>query len=266
MGYVLVTGASGGMGAAICTMLLQQGRRVLALDRREGEPQPGLTFLPCDVSDPTSVEAALTQVTAVTGSLDAIVHTAGIYDLDSLLEMDEERFLRIFQVNLFGVYRVNRAFAPLLSPGGRIVIVSSELAPLDPLPFTGIYAITKAALEKYACSLRMEAALLGISVCVVRPGAVNTELLDDSTRALDRFCAKTGLYRVGAARFRRIVDSVEARSVPPEKIAQCVRRALSARRPRLVYPCNRNPLLLLLNALPRRMQLFLIGRILRTPD
>lgn len=263
MKTVLVTGASGGMGAAICRRLLRSGYKVWGLDRRQGDCPEGVRFLRCDVTEPDSVAAALEGVKGGTDHLDGIVHTAGIYDLDSLLEMDEERFRRIFEVNLFGVYRVNRAFAPMMSSGGRILIVSSELAPLDPLPFTGVYAITKGALEKYAASLRMEVNLLGISVSVIRPGAVKTGLLGDSTRALDAFCENTKLYTCNAERFKRIVDSVEARNVSPERIAERAERALRAGKPRLVYKVNRNPLLLLLGALPDRLQLFLIGKILK---
>lgn len=263
MKTVLVTGASGGMGRAICRRLLQKGYEVWGLDLREGEPVEGLRFVPCDVTDPEAVSRACERVKGEIPRLDGLIHAAGIYDLDSLLEMDEARFCRIFQVNLFGVYRVNRAFVPLMSAGGRIVIVSSELAPLDPLPFTGVYAVTKGALEKYAASLRMEVNLLGISVSVIRPGAVQTGLLGDSTRALDAFCEHTELYTCNAERFRRIVNSVEARNVPPERIAERAERALEARKPRLVYKVNRNPLLLLLNALPDRLQLFVIGKILK---
>lgn len=260
---VLVTGAAGGMGRSICARLLRSGHEVWGLDRRDDGCPEGVRFIPCDVTKSNSVSAALEAVKAETDRLDAIVHTAGIYDLDSLLEMDEERFRRIFEVNLFGVYRINKVFAPMLSAGGRIVIVSSELAPLDPLPFTGVYAVTKGALEKYAASLRMEVNLLGISVSVIRPGAVQTGLLGDSTRALDRFCDETKLYTCNAERFKRIVDSVEARNVSPERIAERAERALCARKPRLVYKVNRNPLLLLLNALPDRLQLFVIGKILK---
>ena len=263
MKTVLVTGAYGGMGRAVCSQLLQSGWTVWGLDRCEGDPLPGLQFLPCDVTDPASVQAAFDTVSRSAGHLDAILHTAGIYDLDSLLEIGEERFRRIFEVNLFGVYRVNKAFVPLLSPSGRIVIVSSELAPLDPLPFTGLYAISKGALEKYAASLRMEVNLLGISVSVIRPGAVQTSLLGDSTRALDKFCEQTELYTCNARRFKRIVGSVEARNIPPERIARVAQKALTAKRPKLVCKINRNPLLLLLNLLPDRLQVFLIGLILK---
>lgn len=263
MKTVVVTGAYGGMGNAICRLLLENGYEVWGLDRREGDPLPGLHFIPCNVTDSESVSGAYDTVSQQATHLDAIIHTAGIYDLDSLLEIGEERFRRIFEVNLFGVYRVNQAFVPLLSSGGRIVIVSSELAPLDPLPFTGLYAISKAALEKYAYSLRMEVNLLGISVSVIRPGAVQTGLLGDSTRALDKFCEQTQLYTCNAQRFKRIVDGVEARNIPPERVAQVAQKALTAKRPELVYKINRNPLLLLLNLLPDRLQVFLIGLILK---
>lgn len=260
---VLITGTYGGMGRAICIRLLEAGWNVWGLDRREEAPLPGLNFVPCDVTDGASVQAAFQTVSQSVGHLDAIIHTAGIYDLDSLLEIGEERFQRIFEVNLFGVYRINKAFVPLLSPGGRIVIVSSELAPLDPLPFTGLYAVSKGALEKYAASLRMEVNLLGISVTVIRPGAVQTGLLGDSTRALDKFCDKTQLYTCNAQRFKRIVGSVEARNIPPEKVALIAQKALRVRKPKLVYKINRNLLLLLLSALPDRLQVFLIGLILK---
>ncbi len=263
MGTVLLTGACGGMGRAICAMLLEKGYTVYGLDRKGCTPADGVCFVECDVTVPAAIDAAFTRIQAEAGHLDAIVHTAGIYDLDSLLEMDEVRFTRMFEVNFFGVYRVNRAFAPLLSGSGRIVITSSELAPLDPLPFTGVYAVTKAALEKYAYSLRMEVGLLGICVSVIRPGAVKTGLLGDSTRALDRFCETTQLYRCNAQRFKKIVNRVETNNVAPEAIANTVCKALTARRPAYVYNVNRNPLLRLLNLLPDRMQVAIIRAILK---
>lgn len=263
MKKILVTGASGGMGTAICKALLQNGCTVYGLDLQQKNTVEGLQFIQCDVRDSISVTAAKEEILRRTDSLDAIVHTAGIYDMDSLLELDEERFSRIMDINLGGVYRINKAFVPLMRSGGRIVITSSELAPLDPLPFTGIYAVSKAALEKYAFSLRMEVNLLGISVSVIRPGAVKTGLLGDSTRALDRFVEKTEMYRCNAVRFRKIVNSVEAKNIPPEKIAAAVCRALNAQRPKYVYNINRNPLLRLLNILPDRWQVGIIRQILK---
>ncbi len=264
MKHILVTGSGGGMGNAICRLLIKNGYHVIGLDYKPDGQAEGTDFVICDVTSVESVERARGAVTGIASHIDAIVHTAGIYDLDSLIEMDEVRFVRIFNVNLFGVYRINRAFAPMLSSGGRIIITTSELAPLDPLPFTGIYGITKTALEKYAFSLRMELNLLDMKVIVIRPGAVKTGLLGDSTRALDRFCNGTEIYRCNAAKFKRIVDTVEARNVSPKRVAGAVLRALSARRPQYIYNLNRNPLLRMLNVLPARMQTAVIKTILKT--
>lgn len=266
MKTALITGVSGGMGRAAAARLLAEGWTVVGLDCREpANPAAlaGLRFLSADLTDPTSVAEAAGTLTAEGFRTDCIVHMAGIYDLNSLVEMPDEDWRRIFDVNLTAVYRVNRAFLPLLRDGARIVITSSELAPLDPLPFTGIYGITKAALEKYAFSLRQELQLLGYRVVVLRPGAVNTGLLGVSTERLERFCRDTALYPVGADRLRRIVNRVESRSIPPEKVAGTVSKILSSKRPRFVFSINRNPLLLIMNALPDGVQCALIRRLLR---
>jgi short-subunit dehydrogenase len=109
----------------------------------------------------------------------------------------------------------------------------------------------------------MELNLLGVSLSILRPGAVKTGLLNVSTSALDRFTKQTKLYRCNAERFKKIVDSVEAKNVPPEKVAKLSYKALTSRKPRYVYNLNRNPLLRLLNVLPRRMQVWIIGFILK---
>ena len=263
MKYVLVTGAYGGMGRAAAMALRDAGYGVFALDIREPASEAGIVPIRADLTSESDVAEAFERIKKVTDELFAIVHFAGIYLLDSLVEMSGEEFERAFAINVFGAARVNRIMRPLLARGSRIVITTSELAPLDPLPFTGLYAVTKSALDKYAYSLRMELQLSGIDVVVLRPGAVRTDMLGASTAALDRFVEKTELYSCNANRFKGIVDSVEARNVPPERIAKSVVKILKVRRPRLTYSINRNPLLLLLNVLPRRMQTWIIRMILK---
>lgn len=263
MKNILVTGATGGMGTAISKALIKKGYRVFGIDYREGEKIDGLEFFNCDVTDTESIKTVFEKVKEAAPKLDAIVHTAGIYDMDSLIEMSEERFVRIFDINFFGVFRVNKYFAPLLTKGSRIIITSSELAPLDPLPFNGIYGITKSVLEKYAFSLRMETNLLGIPVSIIRPGAVNTGLLDASTKAISRFVENTKMYKCNAQKFGKIVDSVESRHVPAERIADKVLDALESKHPKYLYNINRNPLLRILDALPDKMQVDILGLILK---
>ena len=256
---VILTGASGGMGTAVRKLLEEKGYCVWSLDITDCDIS---RYIRTDITSPESVEAAASQIASECGRIDAVVHTAGIYDMNSLVEMPEEEFLRIFNVNLFGMYRVNKAFLPLLNPKSRIIMVSSELAPLDPLPFNGIYGITKSAIEKYAYSLRMELQLLGHKVSVIRPGAVKTSLLDVSRKRIEHFCDNTEHYKNTSKRFLKLVNRIETANVEPGKVAKKILRALEARCPRYVYNINRSPLLRLFNALPQHLQNYLIRKIL----
>ena len=263
MKSVLITGAGGGMGRAATEKFSAEGWRVFALDKRLCEADENIIPIEADVTDEESVKKAFVSVYKHTDHLDALVHFAGIYMLDSLAEMSDEAFRLILDVNLRGAFLINKIFLPLLGRGSRILITTSELAPLDPLPFTGIYAVTKAALDKYAYSLAMELQLLGISVSVLRAGAVGTDMLGVSTTALDRFCESTDIYTCNAERFKSIVGRVEARHIPPQRIGEKVYGIVTKKSPAFAYSINRNPLLLLLNILPKRLQLWAIKMVLK---
>jgi NAD(P)-dependent dehydrogenase (short-subunit alcohol dehydrogenase family) len=261
--YILVTGASGGMGTQTITKLLDIGFRVIALDNKDSLSIPNVSYIKTDITDEGSVLRAFEKVKNITDSIYAIVHFAGIYMLDSLVEISADRFERIMKCNVFGAYMINKIFLPLIQKGGKIVVTTSELAPLDPLPFTGLYGVTKGALDKYAYSLRMELQLLDVSVSVIRAGAVDTGMLSVSTTALDVFCENTNLFSCNAKRFKKIVESVESRKIPAKKIANKVIKILSKKRPKFVYNINRNPLLLILNVMPKRFQFWVIRKILK---
>ena len=144
--YVLVTGAYGGMGSAAVKALTERGFIVFALDRKVGGAAENVVPIEADVTDPESLQRAFDSVRGVTDRLFAIIHYAGIYTLDSLIEIPDAGFERMLRVNVFGAFHVNKIFLPLLADGSRIIMTTSELAPLDSLPFTGLYAVTKSAL------------------------------------------------------------------------------------------------------------------------
>lgn len=263
MKYVLITGAYGGMGRKTVDLFKDKDFTVFALDKKVGEKEDGVIPLEVDVTDENTIIAAYEKVKNVTDNLFAIIHFAGVYLLDSLVEIDSERYKKAFEINVFGAFTVNKIFRPLLVKDSRIVITTSELAPLKPLPFTGIYAVTKSALDKYAYSLKMELQLSDIYVSVLRAGAVDTGMIGVSTAALDDFCTNTKLYTCNSKRFKKIVDSVESKKIPPQKIANKVYKIISKKKPRFGYKINRNPLLLLLNVLPESWQFKIIKKVLK---
>ncbi|MBR3640041.1 MAG: SDR family NAD(P)-dependent oxidoreductase, partial [Clostridia bacterium] len=230
-GAVLITGAAGGMGNAAAKLLAGEGYTVYGIDIRDPEDTGGMTFYRANLTDPVSVNDVLEKMRSENVRIGYIIHAAGIYELNPVIELDEDAWRRVFDINLTAVWRINRVFFPLLENGGKIIIITSELAPLDPLPFTGIYAASKAALDKYADVLRAELSLLGHPVTVIRPGAVDTGLLGVSVEKLEKFCSETENFSVSAERFRRVVDRVEARKIPPEKVAETILRVMRKRRP-----------------------------------
>ena len=264
MKNVLVVGCNGGMGAAICASLVQKGYIITGIDIQNSAKIDNINYFQGDVTDFEQLQAIYNQIAVDGFFLHAIVYVAGIYRMNSLIEISPQQYQQVFDINFLGVYRVNKIFAPLMRKGSRFVITSSELAPLNPLPFTGLYGITKAAVEKYAFSLRMEVSLLGLHVSIIRPGAVKTQLLDDTMSNINAFCDNTQLYKENSKRFLKIVQSVESKHISPERLAKVVSRAVSAKRPRYVYNINRNIGLRLLSILPARLQVFIINKLLKS--
>ena len=263
MKAVLITGVSGGVGFETAKRFLFEDYVVFGLDIKEPlEKHNNLRFIKTDITKENEIIGAFKVVEESGYKLSAIISTAGIYELNSLVEISEEDFIKIFNINAFSIFRINKIFLPLLEEKGKIIMISSELAPLDPLPFTGVYAISKSLIEKYAYSLRMELQLLGYQVVLVRPGAIDTKMIDVSLKKLNKFTSETTHYQYNSKRFLKIVNSVENKKVHPNKIASLIYKISQKKKPRYVYKINRNPLLVLLNIFPHRFQNWIIKKVL----
>ena len=267
MKHVLVTGANGGMGKATTLYLAKNGYHVYALDlSTPEEEQENITYIKCDVTNLESIESAKKIISQETDSLDALINMVGIYMLNSLIEMSEADFERIFKVNVTGTFLINKTFVNMLKPKSKIIIITSELAKRSSLPFTGIYGLTKKTLDEYAYSLKMELQLLDIYVSVLRPGAVKTGMIDVSTKHLDSFIQNTTHYNVSSKNFKKIVDKVEAKNIEPLLIAKKITKILDKKKPKFSYNINHNKLLKLLDILPRGWRFKIIKKILKPKE
>jgi len=264
MKHMLITGGAGGIGHAVSLYFSQKGWKVYSCDVAPHEPaDKSIIPVAMDVGSSKSVETARAIVEADTDQLDTIINLAGIYIMDSLVEASEEDFLRIFNINVNGVYRVNKEFLPLVKKSGRIIIITSELSYLVPLPFNGIYHITKTTLESYAHSLRLELALLGVPVITIRPGAVGTKLLGDSLLSMERMCKKTRLYRINTVKFQKIMKKNFVKPMPPEKLAEKIYKVAVASHPRASYTIGARSSLRLFSALPVKIQAEILKKLLK---
>ena len=118
--YILITGAYGGMGKATAKALKDRGFRILALDKSVGTEEDDIIPIEADITDENSIRNAFEKIYGMTDELFAIIHFAGIYMLNSLVEIEYAEFEKIFRINLGGVYLINRTFLPLLKSDSRI--------------------------------------------------------------------------------------------------------------------------------------------------
>jgi len=195
---VLVSGGNRGIGRSIAGAFQEAGDRVAVTSRR-GAPVDDLVSVRCDVTDAKSVDQAVAQVEAELGAVEVLVANAGINDDKLLLQMDEASFSSVLDTNLVGTFRLVRRALPkmLRARRGRIILVSSVVA------FSGSagqvnYASSKAGLVGFARSLAREIGSRGITVNVVAPGFIETDMTAVLPQARrDEVLAQVPLKRFG---------------------------------------------------------------------
>ena len=180
---VLVSGATRGIGAACAAWFLANGDRVAATYRSEPAPAPEegaerYLSVRCDVTDAASVDEAFATVEEHFGPVEILVANAGITRDALILRMDEEAWHAVLDTNLTGAYRVaKRAIAKMLRlHRGRLIFISSVGAFVG-LPGQANYAASKAGLVGMARALAREVASRAITVNVVAPGIVATDMI-----------------------------------------------------------------------------------------
>ncbi|HEY4929685.1 MAG TPA: 3-oxoacyl-ACP reductase FabG [Acidimicrobiales bacterium] len=201
---VLVTGGSRGIGLACAEWFLANGDRV-AITSRSGTPErdPGVgpdrfVSLTCDMTDPEQVETAFATVEAAWGPVEVLVANAGVTRDTLALRMTEEAWSEVIDTNLTAVFRVTkRSLAKMLRlHRGRVIMISSVGAFIGSAGQAN-YAASKAGLVGMARSLAREVASRAITVNVVAPGLVETNMLAGLGEAkLAEFAAQVPLGRV----------------------------------------------------------------------
>ena len=237
----LITGCSSGIGKATAARLARHGWTVYATARRP-ETLAELTdckHLALDVTDEASMSAAVEQVLAEAGQIDALINNAG-YSLSGAVEtLDVEDIRREFETNVVGLVRLSQLVLPAMRShgSGRIVNIGSMGGKLT-FPGGGAYHASKYAVEAFSDALRYEVAGFGVQVVLIEPGLITTNFDDAALASMD--LAAEGPY----ASFNRAVAKATTDAYagplakfggPPEAVAKVIEKALTARRPKPRY-------------------------------
>ncbi|MCX6418887.1 MAG: 3-oxoacyl-[acyl-carrier-protein] reductase [Actinobacteria bacterium] len=195
---VLVTGGNRGIGLAVARAFAAQGDNV-AITYRSGEPPAGFLAVKCDVTDASSVDAAIAEIAEKQGAVEVVVANAGITRDTLLMRMTDDDFTSVLDANLTGAFRVIRAASKAMvrSRKGSIVLMSSVVA-MTGSAGQANYAASKAGMVGLARSLARELGSRSITVNVVAPGFIDTDMtaeLPDDRK--EQILAQVPLARYG---------------------------------------------------------------------
>ena len=221
---VLVTGASTGIGRNLVQRLAADGYFVYAGARKEADLKAlnaikNVQALRLDVTSPQDIAAAVDAVTKGGRGLYALVNNAGVGTFGSVAAMQESEFDLVMKVNVYGPYRITKAFAPMIvAQKGRITTIGS-IAGILANPELSAYCMSKHAMEAFTDSLAAELEPVGVQVSIIEPGNYNSDI------------EKSVARRIGGD----LKDADRSEFKQPDEVSDAVVHALFDARPRRRY-------------------------------
>jgi NADP-dependent 3-hydroxy acid dehydrogenase YdfG len=215
----LVTGSSSGIGEAIAATLAAEGAKV-AMSARRADRLAGLAAriakeggtalaIPGDVTSEAEAASSVEETIARLGRLDILVNSAGIIQAGSACSANLEEWRRVMDVNFFGiVHACKAALGPMLAQGSGDIVNISSTSGRRTAKLFGAYSPSKFAVNSYSESLRQEVGGAGIRVCVVEPGATESECAENISDPEWRVKMREHVTKPGAMKAQDIADAV----------------------------------------------------------
>lgn len=234
----LVTGASSGIGEATAIKLAAAGYTVYGTSRRG--PTSGQHLFPMlalDVTDDSSVEAAIAELLHLEGRIDLLVNNAGFGLTPAAAEESSiEQAKAIFDTNFLGIVRMTRAVVPHMrrQGKGRIINIGSILG-VVPMPYVALYAASKHAVEGYSEALDHELRTYGIRVSVIEPIYTKTQFEANNIEP----DAKLDEYQQVRTHVTKVISQAMSNADEPSVVAEVVLKAVRAEQPKRRYTAGK---------------------------
>lgn len=234
---VLVTGASTGIGRKIVEVLTEQGHFVYAGARKQADLDAlneidNVQSVKLDVTVQEQIDAAVATISDSGRGLYGLVNNAGVYIGGPIIDVDLDEFKWLMDVNLFGVYRITQAFAPMIiEEKGRITTIGS-ISGIGSDKFNGQYCMSKHAIEAFADTLAAEMEMFNVQVSVIEPGDYDSKIDETARdRMIEREYAKDDSHF--AEYSMKWIDGFSDRShyKKPDEVAEAAVHALFAVKP-----------------------------------
>lgn len=269
---VLVTGASSGIGAAICMKLAGEGNIVYGVSRRGTVPDMAgacKSVFPCvaDVNSEESLIAVVDRIVKEQGRLDAVVCNAGSGIAGPIEECSSDEISYQMGATFMGTVNTIKACMPIFraQKHGRIITISS-VAAIAPLPFQGYYSCAKASILQLTKALALEAGPFGIQTCCILPGDVKTGFTNARKVCKATSTEASPYHEACLDAVRSMTRDEQVEGMNPDVIANAVAHQLHLRRmrPEVVPSFKYKALVCLIRLLPERVVLWVIGKMYRS--
>jgi len=238
---VLVTGASSGIGRKITEVLASRGYFVYAGARKDADLAElnrldNVEAVRLDVTSQADIDAAVARIGGAGRGLHGVVNNAGVAIFTPMNETPEADIDFVFDVNVYGPYRINKAFMPLLVANkGRTTTIGSISGFISGAR-SGTYSMSKFAVEAYTDALAAEVADSGVLVSVVEPGGFRSEIREKVVmHMMGKAPGETGdLTEEEKQQLERMRER-NAKLKEPDEVAEAVVHALFAEKPKARY-------------------------------
>jgi len=238
---ILITGASSGIGRHIAERLANEGYYVYAGARKatdiaELSAIDNVQGVRLDVTKQAQIDAVAAHIRSEGRALHGVINNAGVFVYGPLIEIDESELQFVWDVNVFGPYRVTKAMAPLLiESGGRVITIGSVAGLISGTMF-GPYSMSKHAMEAFTDSLAREMAKFDVSVSLIEPGNFRSEIMKNTQRraAQQRELGVTR-YQNEYDGFAGFAKADRSQHQSPDAVADAAVHALSAEEPKRRY-------------------------------
>lgn len=244
---VLITGASSGIGLETALHLAEHGHNVYAsvpdpshlpgLEKAAEDRKVRPRALIMDVTDPQGIESAVETVVRESGGIYGLVNNAGLGLRGFFEDLSDDEIRELFDVNVFGVMAVTRAVLPHMRQAreGRILIMSSAGGRIAAMTISA-YCAGKFAVEGFGEALALETAPLGLHVSLIEPGLVRTPHFTVNRGQAKASTDPGSPYHKWFVQNETMIDGIlEKNRIRPADVAEAVRKALEAKKPRLRY-------------------------------
>ena len=235
---VLVTGAYSGIGLAIAKEFVEKGFKVYGTSRnpeKTGSNQSGgFTFLLLDITDDASRKNCVEKILETEDRIDILVNNAGYGQMGALMDLPDEKMDRQFQTNLLGPAALTHLVVPaMIQNNSGMVVNISSISGVMPSAFAGAYCASKAAMNAWSDTMRMELKPFNIRVITVQPGAIHSNFGNSAAKNLAFAEDKSPYAPIADFINRRALISQEG-ATPAEDFARKLVNQLLKKKPKSI--------------------------------